>query len=174
MRFSKRQRTLGRARHPWSTLAWTAYGIRWLPAVYTRCRHKMATGLLGGPRTSSICEGSSQSTVWLLGPSTTAATVRLRRIIPRSHHPVDLSFLSQHHSTALPSPKRYDKRYEEKVLINIDPHQLPTSTWGDTENGEVGDTRFLISFSIDGELCLNTSSEATQSLSNGLGGVSQR
>jgi hypothetical protein len=82
MRFSKRQRTLGRARHPWSTLAWTAYGIRWLPAVYTRCWHKTAKGLLGGPRTSSICERSSQSTVWLLGPSATAATVRLHRVIP--------------------------------------------------------------------------------------------
>jgi len=115
MRFLKRQGTLGRARHPWSTLAWTAYKIRWLPAVYTRCRHKMATGLLGGPRTSSICERSSQSTVWLLVPSTTAATVRLRGIIPRSHHPVALPLLSQPHSTTLPSAKRYDKRYEGKV-----------------------------------------------------------
>src|SRR5215212_6332154 len=115
MRFSKRQRTLGRARHPWSTLAWTAYRIRWLPAVYTRCWHKTATGLLRGPRTSSICERSSQSTVWLLGPSTTAATVRLRRVIPRSHHPVLVPLLSQPHSTALPSPKHYDKRYEGKV-----------------------------------------------------------
>ena len=159
MRFSKRQRTLGRARHPWSTLAWTAYGIRWLPAVYTRCWHKTATGLLGGPRTSSICEGSSQSTVWLLGPSTTAATVRLRRVIPRSHHPVDLSFLSQHHSTALPSPKRYDKRYEEEILKNIRPRQLPR----DHEDMGVaprmrrwGTQVHLTSFSIDGECHSNT------------------
>jgi hypothetical protein len=28
-----------------------------------------------------------------------------------------LPLLSQHHSTTLPSPNRYDKRYEEKVSI---------------------------------------------------------
>ena len=44
---------------------------------------------------------------------------------PRSHHPVDLSLLSQHHSTRRPSPKRYDKRYEEEILKNIHPHQRP-------------------------------------------------
>jgi hypothetical protein len=66
------------------------------------------------PRTSTICERSSRSIVWLLGRSTTAATVRLRRVIPRSHHRVDLSLLLQYHSTALPSPKRYDNRYEDK------------------------------------------------------------
>ena len=35
-----------------------------------------------------------------------------------------------------------------------------------------GDTSYLTSFSIDGEHCLNTSSETTQSLSNGLRGDS--
>jgi alkanesulfonate monooxygenase SsuD/methylene tetrahydromethanopterin reductase-like flavin-dependent oxidoreductase (luciferase family) len=99
MRFSKRQRTLGRARHPWSTLAWTAYRIRWLPAVYTRCRHKMATGLLGGPRTSSNCERSSQSTVWLLGPSTTAATVRLRLGVGIGWNAVEYEALGEDFST---------------------------------------------------------------------------
>ena len=78
-----------------------------------------------GPRTSSICERSSQSTVWLLGPSTTAATVRLRRVIPRSHHPVDVSLLSQHHSTRRPSPKRYDNLYEDEFLENFRLYQRP-------------------------------------------------
>ena len=32
----------------------------------------------------------------------------------RPFDPVPLPLLSQHHSTALPSPKRYDKRYEEE------------------------------------------------------------
>src|SRR5215208_5267246 len=31
--------------------------------------------------------------------------------------------------TALPSPKRYDNRYEQEFLKNIRPHQLPTRTW---------------------------------------------
>src|SRR5215204_5559898 len=145
MRFSKRQRTLGGARHPWSTLAWTAYGIRWLPAVYARCWHKTATGLLGGPRTSSICEWSSQSTLWLLGPSTTTATVRLRRIIPRSHHPVDLSLLSQHYSTRRPSSKRYDKRYEQEFLKNIRPHHQSRAHGGPGDR-EVRDRSLLTSF----------------------------
>ena len=37
-----------------------------------------------------------------------------------------------------------------------------------TEDVEVGDISILTSFSIDGEYCLNTSSETTQNLSNGL------
>src|SRR5918995_7424490 len=35
-----------------------------------------------------------------------------------------------------------------KGLNNIDPHQLATSTWGDTEDVEVRDTSLLTSFSI--------------------------
>jgi hypothetical protein len=66
---------------------------------------------------------------------------------------VALPLLSQHHTTALPSPKRYDNRYEGKVLNNIDPHQLPRGHGG-TEDVE-GDTSLLTSFSIDGELWLN-------------------
>jgi hypothetical protein len=62
-----------------------------------------------------------------------------------------LSFQSQRHSTALPSAKRYDKRYEEKFLRDIRPHQLPTSTRGGTEDVEVGDASLLTSFNIDGE-----------------------
>src|SRR5215204_6558527 len=38
-------------------------------------------------------------------------------------------YLSQLHSTARPSPKRYDNRYEGKVLKNIRLYQLTTSTW---------------------------------------------
>ena len=40
------------------------------------------------------------------------------------------------------------------------------------EDVEVGDTGCLTSISIDGEYCLNTSSEAPQCLSNGLRGDS--
>jgi hypothetical protein len=65
--------------------------------------------------------------------------------------PVLLPLLSQHHSTAPPSSKRYDNRYEEKFLRDIRPHQLPTRTWGWHENVEVGDTRDLTNLSIDGE-----------------------
>ena len=51
-------------------------------------------------------------------------------------HPTDssilfpCSFCHNHHSTALPSPKRYDKRYEEKFLRDIRPHQRPTRDMG--------------------------------------------
>jgi hypothetical protein len=63
-----------------------------------------------------------------------------------------LPLLSQQpHSTALPSPKRYDNRDEQEFLDKNRLYQLPTSTWGDTEEGEVRDTRLLTSFSIDGE-----------------------
>jgi hypothetical protein len=51
-----------------------------------------------------------------------------------------------------------------KGLNNIDPHHQPRGHGG-PEDVE-GDTSSLISFSIDGEHCLYTSSEATQSLSN--------
>ena len=130
MRFSKRQRTLGRARHPWSTLAWTAYGIRWLPAVYTRCWRKTAKGLLGGPRTSSICKRSAQSTVWLLGPSTTAATVRLRRVIP---DPTTLLTCPFCHNTTLQDERlqsvttNVTSRSSKKRVLCL--HQRPTRTW---------------------------------------------
>jgi nitroreductase len=67
-----------------------------------------------------------------------------------------LALLSRRHSTALPSPKRYDNRYEGKVLINIDLHQLLTSPWGGTEDVEVRDKSLLTSFSIDGEYNLNS------------------
>jgi hypothetical protein len=40
---------------------------------------------------------------------------------PRLLHPVPLSLLSQPHSTALPSPKRYDKRYEDRFLSRGEP-----------------------------------------------------
>jgi hypothetical protein len=64
--------------------------------------------------------------------------------------------VSQHHSTALPSPKRYDKRYEQEFLDNNRLYQLPTSTWGDTEDVEVRDKSLLTSFSVDGEYASNT------------------
>src|SRR5215212_7411257 len=69
----------------------------------------------------------------------------------RSHYPVPLSFLSQHHSTVLPFPKRYDKRYEEKFLRDIRPHQRPRGHDDPHEDVEVGHTSLLTSFSIDGE-----------------------
>jgi alkanesulfonate monooxygenase SsuD/methylene tetrahydromethanopterin reductase-like flavin-dependent oxidoreductase (luciferase family) len=59
----------------------------------------MATGLLGGPRTSSNCERSSQSTVWLLGPSTTAATVRLRLGVGIGWNAVEYEALGEDFST---------------------------------------------------------------------------
>jgi len=40
-----------------------------------------------------------------------------------------LPLVSQDQFTALPSPKRYDNRYEQEFLKNIRPHQLPTRTW---------------------------------------------
>jgi hypothetical protein len=44
------------------------------------------------------------------------------RRVHSSHRPLDplpLSLLSQHHSTALPSTKRYDKRYELGCCANF-------------------------------------------------------
>src|SRR5215216_6813118 len=70
-----------------------------------------------------------------------------------------LSLLSQRHSTALPSPKRYDKRYEGKILNNIDPHQLPTRTWGWHRGCGGGGHMVLTNFSIDGECTSTTFSE---------------
>jgi hypothetical protein len=67
-----------------------------------------------------------------------------------------LPLVSQHHSTTLPSPKRYDKRYEEKFLRDIRPHQLPTSTRGGTEDVEVGDASLLTRFSANSEYTSNT------------------
>jgi hypothetical protein len=64
--------------------------------------------------------------------------------------------MSQPYSTALPSAKRYDKRYEKGFLKNIRPHQLPARTWGGPEDVEVGDTRLLTSFSIGGEYTSDT------------------
>src|SRR5829696_2748631 len=52
------------------------------------------------------------------------------RLSHRLLDPAPLSVLSQPHSTALPSPSRYDKRYEEKFQEEgLCPHQLPTRTW---------------------------------------------
>src|SRR5215208_641303 len=45
-----------------------------------------------------------------------ASLVAVRRLIPPILAPVPLSLLSQHHSTALPSPKRYDNRYEDRIV----------------------------------------------------------
>src|SRR5215212_158451 len=39
----------------------------------------------------------------------------------RSSHPGSSILLSQHHSTALPSPKRYDERYEARFLSRVEP-----------------------------------------------------
>ncbi len=46
----------------------------------------------------------------------------MARRVHSSHRPLDplpLSLLSQHHTTALPSPKRYDKRYELGCCANF-------------------------------------------------------
>jgi hypothetical protein len=37
--------------------------------------------------------------------------------------PVGLHLVSQHYSTALPSPKRYDKRYEDRFLSRREPER---------------------------------------------------
>jgi hypothetical protein len=58
-----------------------------------------------------------------------AIQVAARALIPRFLVHAPLPVLSQHHSTRRPSPKRYDKRYEEKVLKNIRLYQLSTRTW---------------------------------------------
>ena len=42
--------------------------------------------------------------------------------------PVSVVLSQPHHSTALPPPKRYDKRDEEKFQEIICPLQLPTRT----------------------------------------------
>src|SRR5215204_6887259 len=63
--------------------------------------------------------------------------------------PALLPLLSQPHSTALPSPKRYDKRYEGKVLKNIRLYQQPTMTW--CSRDMEGDTSHLTSFNNNGE-----------------------
>src|SRR5215208_2395217 len=47
-------------------------------------------------------------------------------------------FLSQLHSTARPSPERYDKRYEEGFLKNIRPHHGPQGHGCGTEDVEGG------------------------------------
>src|ERR671917_248738 len=53
--------------------------------------------------------------------------------------PVLLPLVSQPHSTALPSPKRYDKRYEETFQENIRPHHRPRGHGGpeDVEGTQV-------------------------------------
>ena len=71
---------------------------------------------------------------------------------------VGLPLLSQHHSTARPSPKRYDKRYEETFQENICLHHQPRGHGG-TGDVEVGDTSLLTSFSMSGEYTSNTLSE---------------
>src|SRR5215208_607807 len=73
-----------------------------------------------------------------------------------------LSLLSPHHSTGGPSPKRYDKRYEGKVLKNIRLYKLTTSTWWSRDMEE--DTSHLTSFSIDGERTSDTLSERRESI----------
>ena len=67
---------------------------------------------------------------------------------------VPLPLVSQPHSTALPSPKRYDKRYEETFLENICPHHQPQGHGGPEDMEE--DTSHLTSFSSDGEHSSNT------------------
>src|SRR5215208_2765791 len=73
--------------------------------------------------------------------------------------PARLSLPSQRHSTALPSPKRYDNRYELEFLENIRLYQRPRGHGGEPEDVEVRDKSQLTSFNIDGEHFLNTSSE---------------
>jgi hypothetical protein len=63
--------------------------------------------------------------------------------------------LSQHHSTALPSPKRYDKRYEERFQENICPHHQPRGHGGPGDV-DVQDTGCLTILSIDGDYHSNT------------------
>ncbi len=63
---------------------------------------------------------------------------------------VVLTILSQHHSTALPSPKRYDKRYEETFPENICPHHQPRGHGGPGDV-EVQDTGYLTNLSVDHE-----------------------
>ena len=70
--------------------------------------------------------------------------------------PVLLPLLSQPHSTALPSPKRYDKRYEETVPKRIFARTTNHEDMVVTEDVEVGDTSLLTRFSIDGEYTSNT------------------
>jgi hypothetical protein len=56
------------------------------------------------------------------------------------------------YSTTVSQPLRQTLR--EKGLNDIDPHQLPTRTWGGPE--EVEDASLLTSFSINGEYRSNT------------------
>src|SRR5215204_6286281 len=77
---------------------------------------------------------------------------------------VPLPLVPQHHSTALPPPTRYEKRYEEMFLENKGPHQRPTRRWGATEDGEVGDTGYLTRFSANSEYRSITFSEPRECL----------
>src|SRR5215210_5422596 len=79
-----------------------------------------------------------------------ASQEAVRPLTCRLLDPLPLPLPSQPHSTGLTSPKRYDKRYEGKVLNNIDLHQRPTRTWWSRGCGR-GATSYLTSFSIDGE-----------------------
>src|SRR5215203_3128102 len=54
-----------------------------------------------------------------------ASQEAVRPLTCRLLDPLPLPLPPQHHSTALPSPKRYDNLYEEKFLRDIRPHQLP-------------------------------------------------
>jgi hypothetical protein len=73
---------------------------------------------------------------------------------------VPLSLLSQPHSTALPSPKRYDNRYEQELQeVRSMPAPTTHEDMGSTDDVEVGDTSLLTSFSVDGEYTSNILSE---------------
>jgi hypothetical protein len=62
--------------------------------------------------------------------------------------------LSQPHSTALPSPKRYDQ--ELQIDRSMPAPATHEDMGGGTEDVEVGNTRLLTNFSIDGEYTSNT------------------
>src|SRR5918998_6177554 len=68
-----------------------------------------------------------------------ASQAAARSLIPRLLDPVPLPLLSQHyHSTALSSPKRYGKRYEEEVF-----NKRSGYAWRTSENRSF--TRSLVS-----------------------------
>jgi hypothetical protein len=72
-----------------------------------------------------------------------------------------LPLLPQPYPTISPSPKRYDKRYEGTVSTILTCTGDPRGHGG-TEDAEVGNTRLLISFSVDGEYTSNILSEARE------------
>jgi hypothetical protein len=81
------------------------------------------------------------------------ATKRAVRRYDASYHrlldPALLPLASQPHSTARPSPKRYDNRFKGKILKNIDPHHRSRGNGG---SGDMeGSTSHLTSFSNNGE-----------------------